>query len=203
MPGHVTDVAPTLLQLAGVSHPEQLGGRPVAPLQGRSLVSLFEGGVPSAGRFEQGWELFGRKAYRQGDWKIVLDAPPTGTGDWQLFNLRTDRAEQIDLAAQHAEKLAEKIRISGGGRCNFTNLDAGPQNYLSQNPHFCRSALSRYTPQDFIALVERYGIAYHEKTLGQLFCDGSARQVVAMLRAEPSALPPALNPTSRRTGFDG
>ena len=84
----------------------------------------------------------------------------------------------------HAEKLGEKIRISGGGRCNFTNLDARPDNFLSANPAFCRSALARYTPRDFIALVERHGIAWHEKKLGQLFCDGSAQQIIDMLKAE-------------------
>lgn len=84
----------------------------------------------------------------------------------------------------HAEKLAEKIRISGGGRCNFTNIDAGPQNFLSNNPHFCRSALSRYTPQDFLALMKRHGILWHEKHKGQLFCDRSAEDIIAMLRAE-------------------
>jgi hypothetical protein len=87
----------------------------------------------------------------------------------------------------HAAKLAEKIRISGGGRCNFTNLYAGPQNYLSQNPHFCKSALSRYTAQDFIGLVKRYRIAYHEKHKGQLFCDDSAEQIIDMLRMECEA----------------
>lgn len=84
----------------------------------------------------------------------------------------------------HASKLAEKIRISGGGRCNFTNLYAGPQNYLSNNPHFCRSALARYTPQDFLALVKRYRIAWHEKHKGQLFCDQSAEQIIDMLKEE-------------------
>jgi predicted Rossmann fold flavoprotein len=84
----------------------------------------------------------------------------------------------------HAGKLAEKIRISGGGRCNFTNLYAGPQNYLSQNPHFSKSALSRYTVQDFLALMKRYRIGYHEKHKGQLFCDDSAEQIINMLRAE-------------------
>ncbi|AEK60861.1 NAD(P)/FAD-dependent oxidoreductase [Collimonas fungivorans] len=84
----------------------------------------------------------------------------------------------------HATKLAEKIRISGGGRCNFTNINAGPQNFLSQNPHFCKSALSRYTPQDFLSLVKRYRIAYHEKHKGQLFCDDSSEQIIAMLKAE-------------------
>ena len=84
----------------------------------------------------------------------------------------------------HAAKLAEKIRISGGGRCNFTNVNAGPQHYLSNNPHFCRSALSRYTAQDFLALVKKYRIAHHEKHRGQLFCNDSAEQIIAMLRAE-------------------
>jgi predicted Rossmann fold flavoprotein len=87
----------------------------------------------------------------------------------------------------HAAKLAEKIRISGGGRCNFTNINAGPQNYLSQNPHFCKSALSRYTAQDFLALVKKYRIAHHEKHKGQLFCNDSAEQIIAMLRAECDA----------------
>ncbi len=85
---------------------------------------------------------------------------------------------------EKADAPGKKILISGGGRCNFTNLGAGPANYLSANPHFAKSALARYTPADFIALVERYGIAWHEKTLGQLFCDGSARQIVAMLLDE-------------------
>ena len=84
----------------------------------------------------------------------------------------------------HATKLAEKIRISGGGRCNFTNINAGPQNFLSQNPHFCKSALSRYTAHDFLALVKKYRIAHHEKHKGQLFCDDSSEQIIAMLRAE-------------------
>lgn len=87
----------------------------------------------------------------------------------------------------HADKLAEKIRISGGGRCNFTNIDASPQNYLSQNPHFCRSALSRYTAQDFIALVKKYRIPFHEKHKGQLFCDRSAEDIIQMLKAECDA----------------
>lgn len=96
------------------------------------------------------------------------------------------RARRV-LLVDHYPKLGEKIRISGGGRCNFTNLHASPANYLSRNPHFCRSALARYTPRDFIALVERHGIAWHEKTLGQLFCDDSSRQVIAMLKSECDA----------------
>ena len=91
------------------------------------------------------------------------------------------------LLIDHAAKLAEKIRISGGGRCNFTNRDLKPECFLSQNPHFCRSALSRYTPRDFIELVDRHGIAWHEKTLGQLFCDDSSMQIIGMLKAECDA----------------
>lgn len=88
------------------------------------------------------------------------------------------------LLVDHATKIAEKIRISGGGRCNFTNLHAGPNNFLSKNTHFCKSALSRYTPQDFLALVKKYRIGFHEKHKGQLFCDDSAEQIIDMLKAE-------------------
>ena len=88
------------------------------------------------------------------------------------------------VLVEHYPKLGEKIRISGGGRCNFTNVHASSANFLSRNPDFCRSALARYTPRDFVALVEKHGIAYHEKTLGQLFCDESARQIIDMLRGE-------------------
>ncbi len=91
------------------------------------------------------------------------------------------------VLVDHYPVLGEKIRISGGGRCNFTNTSAGSANYLSQNPDFCRSALARFTPADFVKLVERHGIAYHEKKLGQLFCDDSARDVIRMLKAECDA----------------
>ncbi|HEX4326812.1 MAG TPA: NAD(P)/FAD-dependent oxidoreductase [Burkholderiales bacterium] len=84
----------------------------------------------------------------------------------------------------HAAVVGEKIRISGGGRCNFTNLGAGPANFLSENPHFCRSALARYTPRDFLGLLKQHSIAWHEKHRGQLFCDDSAEQVIAMLKDE-------------------
>src|ERR1700745_4337593 len=87
---------------------------------------------------------------------------------------------------EHSDKLGKKILISGGGRCNFTNIHCRPENFLSSNPHFAKSALARYTPQDFLALVHKYGIAYHEKTLGQLFCDHSSRQILDMLLAECS-----------------
>ncbi|MGB6103702.1 MAG: NAD(P)/FAD-dependent oxidoreductase [Pusillimonas sp.] len=87
----------------------------------------------------------------------------------------------------HARRLAEKIRISGGGRCNFTNAGTGPANFLSQNPNFCRSALAAYTPRDFIDLVDRHGIAWHEKHRGQLFCDDSSEAIIAMLKRECDA----------------
>src|SRR5450432_504696 len=85
---------------------------------------------------------------------------------------------------ERADRLGKKILISGGGRCNFTNLHTRPDNFISANPHFAKSALSRYTPADFIALVEKHRISYHEKTLGQLFCDRSARDILGMLEAE-------------------
>ena len=88
------------------------------------------------------------------------------------------------LVLEQARQPGEKIRISGGGRCNFTNLHTSPANFLSDNPRFCRSALSGYTQRDFVALVEAYGIPWHEKTRGQLFCDGSSRQIIDMLLEE-------------------
>jgi predicted Rossmann fold flavoprotein len=91
------------------------------------------------------------------------------------------------LLVDHASKLAEKIRISGGGRCNFTNINAGWQNFVSENPHFCRSALSRYTAQDFLTLVKKHRIAHHEKHRGQLFCDDSSEQIIRMLKDECDA----------------
>jgi predicted Rossmann fold flavoprotein len=99
-------------------------------------------------------------------------------------------AGQLDLKVlllDHGEKVAEKIRISGGGRCNFTNLDVTAANFLSQNPRFAKSALSRYTPRDFLALLQRHGIAFHEKHKGQLFCDRSAEDIIHLLLAECAA----------------
>ncbi len=90
------------------------------------------------------------------------------------------------VVLEHAERIGKKIAISGGGRCNFTNLYSSADNFISDNPHFCKSALARYTPADFISLVEKHGIAYHEKTLGQLFCDGSSRHIIEMLLTEAS-----------------
>lgn len=95
--------------------------------------------------------------------------------------------ERRVLVIDHANEPGKKILISGGGRCNFTNIHTAPDRFLSANPHFAKSALGRYAPQDFIDLVERHGIAWHEKTLGQLFCDGSAKQIVAMLMDECGA----------------
>src|SRR6516164_6275066 len=88
------------------------------------------------------------------------------------------------LVIEHNPRIGRKILISGGGRCNFTNIETNAGRFLSSNPHFAKSALARYTPRDFMALVERHGIPYHEKTLGQLFCDGSAAEIVGMLEDE-------------------
>ena len=111
---------------------------------------------------------------------IILGAGAAGL----MCAARAGQGGKRVAVLERAEKPGKKILISGGGRCNFTNIDAGPANYISSNPHFAKSALARYTPRDFIALVEKHGIAWHEKTLGQLFCDGSARQIVEMLLAE-------------------
>ena len=110
------------------------------------------------------------------------------------------RAKRV-LLLDHNSQAGAKILISGGGRCNFTNTGTSPQNFLSENPHFCRSALSRYTPADFLALMARHNIAWHEKTLGQLFCDGSARQVVAMLLAECAAAGVTVKLATKITGI--
>lgn len=111
---------------------------------------------------------------------IVLGA---GAAGLMCAGVAAKRGRSV-LLLEQARKPGEKIRISGGGRCNFTNLHATPANFLSDNPRFCHSALSGYTQHDFIALVEKYGIAYHEKTRGQLFCDGSSQQIIDMLLDE-------------------
>ncbi len=117
--------------------------------------------------------------------KTPLDAIIVGAGAAGLMcAMEAGKRGRRVAILDHADRVGKKILISGGGRCNFTNIHCGPENFLSANPHFARSALARYTPQDFIALVEKHGIAYHEKTLGQLFCDGSAKEIVAMLLAE-------------------
>lgn len=114
---------------------------------------------------------------------IVIGAGAAGLMCAQTAGARGLRVLVLD----HANKVGKKILMSGGGRCNFTNLGTTPAHYLSANPHFCKSALARYTPWHFIELVERHGIAYHEKELGQLFCDDSSKQIVAMLLAECAA----------------
>ena len=115
------------------------------------------------------------------NWDVII----IGGGAAGLFCAITagKRRRQV-LLLEHTERVGKKIAISGGGRCNFTNLYSNPDSFLSGNPHFCKSALARYTPRDFIALVERHGIAYHEKKLGQLFCDGSSQQIIDMLLQE-------------------
>ncbi|HKB59410.1 MAG TPA: NAD(P)/FAD-dependent oxidoreductase [Gallionellaceae bacterium] len=114
---------------------------------------------------------------------IIIGAGAAGMMCALTAAQRGRRVVLVDRAA----KLAEKIRISGGGRCNFTNLDARPENYLSDNPHFCRSALARYTPRHFIALLEKHRLGYHEKTLGQLFCNEGSEAIIAMLKGECDA----------------
>jgi predicted Rossmann fold flavoprotein len=111
---------------------------------------------------------------------VILGAGAAGL----MAAIEAGRRGRRIVVLERAERPGKKILISGGGRCNFTNLHTRPENFLSANPHFAKSALARFTPADFIALVERHGIAYHEKTLGQLFCDGSAQQIVDLLMAE-------------------
>lgn len=114
-------------------------------------------------------------------WDVIV----IGAGAAGLFcAIEAAKRGRKTLVLDNGKRIGRKILMSGGGRCNFTNIYASPTNYLSQNPHFCKSALSRYTQWDFIALVQQYGIAYHEKTLGQLFCDDSAKDIVDMLQQE-------------------
>ncbi|ANM02897.1 flavoprotein-like protein [Rhizobium phaseoli] len=115
---------------------------------------------------------------------IVIGAGAAG----MMAAIRAGKRGRSVVVLDHARSPGEKIRISGGGRCNFTNIHAGPKNFLSANPHFCKSALARFTPADFIAMVERHGIAWHEKTLGQLFCDDSAKDIIRMLLDEMRAV---------------
>lgn len=114
---------------------------------------------------------------------IIIGAGAAGL----MCAMQAGRRGRSVVLLDHARKLAEKIRISGGGHCNFTNINAKPENYLSANPAFCRSALARYQPQDFIALLHKHGIGYHEKTLGQLFCDDESGVIITMLREECEA----------------
>jgi len=129
---------------------------------------------------------------------VVLGAGAAGL----MCAIRAGQRGRRVLLLDHAEKVGKKILISGGGRCNFTNTDSRPEAFLSDNPHFCKSALARYTQHDFIALVEKHGIAWHEKTLGQLFCDGSARQIVAMLLAECASVEVDVRVAHRITGVE-
>ena len=119
-------------------------------------------------------------AAAQGFDVVVLGAGAAG----MMCAAEAGRRGRRVLLLEHGEQVGRKILISGGGRCNFTNVNARAENFLSANPHFAKSALARFTPRDFIALVEKHGIKYHEKTLGQLFCDDSAKQIVAMLEKE-------------------
>jgi predicted Rossmann fold flavoprotein len=114
---------------------------------------------------------------------IILGAGAAGL----MCAITAGRRGRRVLVLDHAAEAGAKILISGGGRCNFTNTETVPERFLSDNPHFCRSALGRYTPQDFVTMVERHGIRFHEKALGQLFCDGSARLIVRMLLDECEA----------------
>ncbi|MDD5180695.1 MAG: NAD(P)/FAD-dependent oxidoreductase, partial [Gallionellaceae bacterium] len=124
-----------------------------------------------------------------------------------MCGIEAARRGRSVLLLDHSEKLAEKIRISGGGNCNFTNLYARPENYLSGNIHFCRSALARYTPQHFIALLDKHGIGYHEKKSGQLFCDEGSEAIIAMLKSECDAagvrwcMPCSIQTTSKDEEF--
>src|SRR5437660_10786724 len=119
---------------------------------------------------------------------IHFDAIVLGAGAAGLMcAIEAGKRGRRVVLLERADRIGKKILISGGGRCNFTNLFCKPENFISANPHFCKSALARYTPKDFIALVEKHGIAYHEKTLGQLFCDGSSLEIVDMLLKECDA----------------
>ena len=124
---------------------------------------------------------------------IVLGAGAAGL----MCAITAGRRGRRVLLLDHASEVGAKILISGGGRCNFTNTGTAADRFLSENPDFCRSALDRYTPQDFVAMVERHGISYHEKTLGQLFCDGSARAIVRMLLDECEAAGVKVRPAHR------
>jgi hypothetical protein len=133
--------------------------------------------------------------------KPTFDAVVIGAGAAGLMaaieaGKRGKRVKVLD----HADSIGKKILISGGGRCNFTNIHCTPQNFLSSNPHFAKSALARYTPREIIALVEKHGIPFHEKTLGQLFCDRSARDIVTMLEKECAEAGVSIQPGTKITG---
>ena len=116
---------------------------------------------------------------------IEKDVVVIGGGAAGLFcAIEAGKRGRNVVVIEHADRIGKKIAISGGGRCNFTNLHTSADNFISANPHFCKSALARYTPTDFVSLVQKHGIAYHEKKLGQLFCDGSSGQIIEMLLTE-------------------
>ena len=118
------------------------------------------------------------------EWDVIV----IGAGAAGLFcAIEAGKRGRKVLVIEHAERVGKKIAISGGGRCNFTNIHTSPENFISANPHFCKSALARYTPADFVSLVEKHGIKYHEKKLGQLFCDGSSAAIIDMLLKESAA----------------
>jgi predicted Rossmann fold flavoprotein len=115
------------------------------------------------------------------EWDVIV----IGGGAAGLFcAIEAGKRGRRVLVLEHSDRVGKKIAISGGGRCNFTNIHTNPENFLSANPHFCKSALARYTPADFVSLVGKHGIAYHEKKLGQLFCDGSSQQIIDLLLRE-------------------
>lgn len=130
---------------------------------------------------------------------LILGAGAAG----MMCAIRAGQRDRSVIILDHAKAPGEKIRISGGGRCNFTNVHSGPKNYLSQNPHFAKSALARYTPRDFLDLVEKHKIAWHEKTLGQLFCDDSAKDIIRMLLTEMQAVGVRLRLQTEIKSVDG
>ena len=146
------------------------------------------------------------------DPRITLDPPVNGLAtEWDVIvigagaaglfcAIEAGKRGRRVLVLEHAERVGKKIAISGGGRCNFTNLHTSADNFISANPHFCKSALARFTPADFIALVEKHGIAYHEKTLGQLFCDRSSQQIIDLLLRECLEAGVAIRRRCRVTG---
>ncbi|MDF0695243.1 NAD(P)/FAD-dependent oxidoreductase [Rhizobium sp. MC63] len=143
-------------------------------------------------------DLIGETGLQRKSDVIVIGAGAAG----MMAAIRAGKRGRSVVVLDHARAPGEKIRISGGGRCNFTNIHAGPKNFLSANPHFCKSALARFTPADFIAMVERHGIAWHEKTLGQLFCDDSAKDIIRMLLDEMCAAGAALDLDTEITGVE-
>ncbi len=135
--------------------------------------------------------------------KLIKDVVIIGAGAaGMMCAIEAGKRGRSVLLLDHATKLAEKIRISGGGRCNFTNVYTHPENFLSDNPHFCRSALARFKPQDFVSLLKKHNILYHEKKLGQLFCNDSSQQIINLLQKECNAVNVAWQMSSRVERID-